>query len=91
MSSTSTVINRNGNEIKVHHSEIDNHADKHCFGENFIPYAWTRLECKVSPFLDEYQPLERVPICAGATAYTFPNGHTVILIFGQGLWFGGRM
>ena len=77
--------------VKIHPSEIDNHADTHCFGENFIPFAWSGLECDVSPFLDEYDAIDRVSICAGATAYTLPNGNTVILIFGQGLWFGSRM
>ena len=71
--------------------EIDNHADTHCFGVNFIPFMWTGMECSVSPFLDEYDSQENVPICSGATAYTAENGETVILIFGQGLWFGERM
>ena len=72
-------------------SEIDNHADTHCFGSNFIPFSWTQLECEVSPFLDTYAPVENVPICAGATAVTLDSGETLVLIFGQGLWFGNRM
>ncbi len=35
--------------------------------------------------------MEDVQICSGATAYTTPDGETVIFIFGQGLWFGDRM
>ena len=72
-------------------SEIDNHADTHCFGQNFIPFTWTDLVCSVSPFLGEYDATENVRICSGATAYTTAEGETIILIFGQGLWFGERM
>ena len=72
-------------------TEMDNHADTHCFGANFIPFTWTGLECTVSPFLDEYDSQENIPICSGATVFTTKNGETVILIFGQGLWFGDRL
>ena len=72
-------------------TEIDNHTDTHCFDANFILFTWTCMECTVSPFLDEYDSQENIPICSGATAYTGDNGKTVILIFGQGLWFGERL
>ena len=72
-------------------SEIDNHADTHYFGENLIPFAWSVLECEVSPFLEEYDIIYCVPVCAGATAYTSTDGNTIILIFGQGLCFGERI
>ena len=32
-----------------------------------------------------------IQICSGATAYTLDSGEVIILIFGQGLWFGERM
>ena len=35
-------------------TEIDSHADTHCFGRNFQPIHWTEQECSVSPFLAEY-------------------------------------
>ena len=35
--------------------------------------------------------MDDIQICSGATAYTTPEGETIILIFGQGLWFGDRM
>lgn len=72
-------------------TEIDNHADTHCFGKNFLPFSWTGFVCSVSPFLAEYNSVEDIRICSGATAHTLENGETVILIFGQGLWFGERM
>ena len=72
-------------------TDIDNHADTHCFGKNFVPFSWTDLVCSVSPFLSEYTAVEDIRICSGATAYTTNDGETVVLIFGQGLWFGDRM
>ena len=71
--------------------EIDNHADTHCFGRNFTPFMWTGLSCSVSPFLSEYDTMDDVKICSAATSYTASTGETIILIFGQGLWFGNRM
>jgi hypothetical protein len=71
--------------------EIDNHADTHCFGCNFTPFMWTGLSCSVSPFLSEYDAMDDVKICSAATSYTASTGETIILIFGQGLWFGDRM
>ena len=56
-----------------------------------MPYSWSGLVCSVSPFLSEYESQEDVKICSGATAFTTEEGETVILIFGQGLWFGDRM
>jgi hypothetical protein len=41
--------------------------------------------------LAEYESQDGVQICSGATAYTSDEGETIILIFGQGLWFGDRM
>ena len=58
---------------------------------NFRPIHFTQKECSVSPFLSEYKEQTNVRICTGATAYTKDNGDVIILIFGQGLWFGNRM
>ena len=72
-------------------TEMDNHADTHCFGRNFRPIYWTGQECTVAPFLAEYSEQCNIRICTGATAYTLPSGEVIILQFGQGLWFGDRM
>ena len=52
---------------------------------------WNNIQCSMSPFLDELGSTENVEICTGATAWTHSSGETIILIFGQGLWFGPRM
>ena len=70
---------------------MDSHADTHCFGSNFVPFSWSGLVCSVTPFLAEYDSLEDIQICSAATAVTLDTGVTVLLIFGQGLWFGDRM
>ena len=72
-------------------TEIDSHADTHCFGQNFRVLHWTGQECTVAPFLAEYSEQQNIQICTGATAYTMESGEVIILIFGQGLWFGNRM
>ena len=72
-------------------TEIDNHADTICFGRNFRPIYFTSEVCSVSPFLSEYDEESDIQICTAATAYNTADGETIILTFGQGLWFGERM
>ncbi len=62
--------------------EIDNHADTTCFGKNFRVTSFTSEVCIVSPFLSEYDSVTDVDL---------ESGETIILEFGQGLWFGNRM
>ena len=66
-------------------TKFDNHADTHCFGKNFVPFAWTDLVCTVAPFLSSYKVQEDIKICSGATVVTLETGETIVLIFGQGL------
>ena len=72
-------------------TEIDNHADTICFGSNFRPIYYTASVATVSPFLSEYESQMDVPIVTAATAYETGEGETIILVFGQGLWFGDKM
>ena len=72
-------------------SEIDNHADTTCFGKNFRVISFTTEVCSVSPYLSEYNSIDDIPICTAATAVDLDTGETIILEFGQGLWFGDRM
>ena len=72
-------------------TEMDNHADTICFGRNFRPIHFTSEVCSVSAFLSEYEQQEDVQICTAATAFDLDSGETVILKFGQGLWFGSQM
>ena len=71
--------------------EIDNHADTTCIGKNFRVISFTSEVCSVSPYLSEYESMEDIPICTAATAVDLDTGETIILEFGQGLWFEDRM
>ncbi len=71
--------------------EIDNHEDTTCFGKNFRAISFTSEVCTVSPFLSEYDSLSDIPTCTAATAVDLDSGETIILEFGQDLWFGERM
>ena len=71
--------------------EIDNHADTTCFGKNFRVISFTSEVCSVSLYLSEYDSITDIPICNAATAVDLNSAETIILEFGQGLWFGNRM
>lgn len=76
----------------VSNMEIDNHADTHCFGKNFVPIYFTGKVCDVSPFADSYTAMTGVPICTACTAYDDPTtGLTIILEFPHGLWLADHM
>lgn len=70
---------------------MDNHADTHCFGKNFVILDYTRQNCSVAQFLAEYDKTQDIDIVTGTSAVDLSDGSTVICVFGQGLWFGDRM
>ena len=70
---------------------MDNHADIHCFVRNISPISFTSEECMVAPFPADYYEQLNIPICIGSTAYIMELGEFIILIIGQGLWFGNRI
>ena len=72
-------------------SEIDNHADTTCFGKNFRVISFTSEVYRVSLYLSESDSKTDIPICTAATAVDMDSGETIILEFGQGLWFGDRL
>jgi len=72
--------------------EIDIHADTTCFGRNFRATSYTSEVCSAPPpYLSEYESVTDIPICSAATAVELVSGETIILDFGQGLWFGDRL
>jgi len=52
--------------------------------------SFTSEVCSVSPYLSEYDSITDIPICTATTAVDLDSGETIILEFGQGLWFGDR-
>ena len=69
-------------------SEIDNHADSYVLRRHFRVYFTTSKICTVSHFLPKYSKQVYVSIFTGANTVDLENGSTVVLIFGQGFWFG---
>lgn len=68
--------------------EIDSRADTVCCGKGFVPIGDTDIECDVYGFHPGMEAVKNVPVRTCATAYDHANGETIILEFGQALWFG---
>ena len=58
---------------------MENYADTHCFGANFIPISFTSEDCTVSLLLPEYVEQMNVTIFTGVTALPFDSEEVVIL------------
>ena len=43
-------------------NELDTHADTCCAGANWALMEYTGQVCKVTPFLDSYQPVQEIPV-----------------------------
>ena len=71
---------------------MDTHADMCCVGQNFTPYTFTGDEYTVSPYNDEYKPIENVKVCSAATAVDDTNtGQTIICYVNLALYFGNSL
>ena len=69
--------------------EMDSHADTCVLGSNCVITAYTGKECEVSPYSNDYESVQNVPIVTGCTAWTSPEtGDTIILVFNESLWMG---
>ena len=78
--------------IKHGRIELDTHAGKIVFGQNFILLSETGLECDVSPYTDEYEAIKNVPIVSAVPARTsLELAETFILILHEGLWMNTTM
>ena len=69
-------------------SKMDNHADTHVFGRKFRVYLTASKRCPVSPLLPKYSKQLKVTIVTGVTEVDLENVSTMVLIFGNSLWFG---
>lgn len=97
ISSSTRYIEQFKNQYKydahfVSTTEIDSHADTHCFGANFLPILFAGKVCDVGAFSDTFHTLKDIPICTACTAIDDPvTGITTILEFPQGVWMGDTM
>ena len=72
--------------------ELDSHADTTVAGSNCVILHYTGKECDVSPYTDDYESINNVPIVHAATAWQSPEtGQTYILVFNEALWMGKTM
>ena len=55
-------------EFKIGKVELDSHADTIVAGSNCVVMHYTGRECDVSPYTEEYKPIQDVPIVQAATA-----------------------
>ena len=68
--------------------ELDSHADTTVAGSNCVVLSYTGKECDVTPYRDDYQPVQNIPIVSAATAWQSPTtGQTYILVFNEALWW----
>jgi len=72
--------------------EIDSHADTIVAGSNCVVLSYTGQECNVTPYRDDYESVNNVPIANVATAWQCPKtGQVYILVFHEALWMGDTM
>jgi hypothetical protein len=71
--------------------EIDSRADTVCCGKGFIPMSEVDQVCDVLGFHLDMTPIKDVPVRTCATAFDHTDGETIILVFGQALYFGDSM
>ena len=70
-------------------NEIDTHADTCCAGSNWSVLEYTGQVCEVTPFLNSYEPIPKIPIAWCCTVWTNPNYSAEYLLVGnEMLWFG---
>ena len=88
----SVCSNKSNKNITYARCELDSHADTTVAGSNCIILHYTGKECDVSPYRDNYNPIQNVPIVTAATAWQSPvTGQTYILVLNEALWMGDTM
>jgi hypothetical protein len=69
-------------------NEMDTQADTCCACENWRLLDFTNEVCKVTPFLDSYEPVNEVMVARCGMVWTSPNtGREYLLVSDQMLWF----
>ena len=80
------------NTITHGNCELDSHADSIVAGKNCVILNYTGKECDVSPYREDYESINNVPIVTAATAWQSPiTGQTYILVFNEAIWMGEHM
>ncbi len=76
----------------ISRNKMDTHAETCCPGANWQLLDFTNKVCKVTPFLDSYEPVKEVIVARCGTVWMSPNtGHEYLLVGDKMLWFGSQM
>ena len=68
---------------------MDSRADTTCLGSTFVPIYYTGEECKVAPYLSEYERMKGIKIATALCAYDYEDtgetttGKTITLVWKQ--------
>ena len=72
--------------------ELDSHVDITVLSRNCVILTYTGKERKLSPYSDEYESIQHVPVVTRSTAWTRPHsGETSIIVFDEALWMGDKL
>ena len=72
--------------------EFDSHADTVVLGSNAVVLHYKGNECEVSPYSDEYEAINNVPVVRVATLWTDQRDNQgYILVFNEALWMGDSL
>jgi hypothetical protein len=86
------TVAQEANTTRIARCELDTRADTICAGANCRPIYFTRQQCEVKGFSEEFEPIQDVRVASVATAWCDGmGGPTYILIFNEALYFGGEM
>ena len=86
VSGTRTSTKGKSNEQKFGRCELDSHANTIVAGSNCVILQYTRKECNVKPYGDDYESVSNIPIVHAATAWQSTHTEqTYILVFNEAL------
>ena len=78
----SATLNTDEHCERIHHTELDSHANMVVLGKDCMIFDDTGLTCTVNAFTKSAGKIERVPIVDAALAYDCPHlAKTFVLLF----------
>ena len=72
--------------------ELVSHGDTIVAGSNYVVLNYTGKVCDVSPYRDDYEPINDVPVvCAATTWQSSITGQVYILVLNEALWMSDSL
>ena len=72
-------------------TDMNNHADMCCVGQNFTVYAFTGNKCTICPCINYFKPVKNVKFFLAATAVDDIIRQIIICNVNQALYFGDSL